>query len=126
MSLFKRSDNGTSTNVEKDSVSPESFKIVWGDSMPGKLYEAWPKKDGAPEEPAFLKHCSSIDMEDEMVINLLKAYGVPAIKKYPSNGSFGRLVLGMSGEGTDIYVPLSMLEDAISLIGGCTDDQLHE
>lgn len=126
MSLFKRSDKIKSSNIERDSLSPENSKIFWSDSLPGKLYESWPKKDDIPEEPAFLKHCTSIDMEDDMLINMLKAYGIPAIKNYPSNGSFGKVVIGMSGEGTDIFVPASMLADAISLIGGCTDDQLQE
>ena len=126
MSLFKRSDNKKKSKVVDNAVSSDSFKLSWCDSLPGKLFETWPKKDSIPEEPTFLKHCSSIDMEDEMIINMLSAYGIPAIKQYPSNGSFGKVVLGMSGEGTDIFVPASMLEDAISLIGGCTDDQLHE
>ncbi|MGI5984854.1 MAG: hypothetical protein ACOX7O_03265 [Oscillospiraceae bacterium] len=99
---------------------------VWSKSFPGKIYKDWPKKDGKPEEPVFLKHITSVDMEDEMLINMLRAYGIPAIRQYPSNGSFGKVVLGISGEGADIYVPASMLQDAISLIGGCTDDQLHE
>ncbi|NLH00856.1 MAG: hypothetical protein GX488_02945 [Clostridiales bacterium] len=116
MSFFKKGRN--SKNGDKQ-ISAGGTKPVWGGSLPGKLYKNWPKVDGTPEEPVFLKHCTSADMEDEMLINMLAAYGIPAVKQYPLNGSFGKVVLGMSGEGTDIFVPASMLEDAIYLIGGC-------
>ena len=71
--------------------------------------------DGKPEEPVFLTHCMSLDMSDEMLVNLLGAYGIPALKQYPNDGDFGRLILGISGPGTDIYVPKSMYEDAVNL-----------
>ena len=54
-------------------------------------------------------------MSDEMLVNLLGAYGIPALKQYPNDGDFGRLILGISGPGTDIYVPKSMYEDAVNL-----------
>ena len=39
------------------------------------------------------------------------------------DGGFGRVVLGMSGQGTDIYVPESLLEDAIEL---CKEENNEE
>ena len=39
------------------------------------------------------------------------------------NGHLGRLVLGISGYGVDIYVPKSMLEDAKKLI---EEDMINE
>ena len=51
-----------------------------------------------------------------MLVNMLSAYGIPAVKQYPQDGSFGRVILGMSGNGTDIYVPQTLLEDALALI----------
>ena len=39
-----------------------------------------------------------------------------------SLGRFGRLVLGFSGTGTDIYVPESMYDDALALIQTPADE----
>lgn len=94
-----------------------SGKLLWGWSPVGKLADMWPRDDaGEFAAPAFLTHCMSIDMQDEMLINMLAAYGIPAVKQYPNDGSFGRVILGMSGGGTDIYVPHTLLEDALALI----------
>ena len=119
MSLFKHKSNKAS-DTEKSSAA--SGSPSWARSMPGQAYKDWPKTNGEPEEPVFLKHCTSVDMADEMLINMLTAYGIPAIKLYPSNGGFGKVVLGMSGEGADIYVPASMREDAVSLMEESTND----
>ena len=114
MSLFKRSKKAESDECrEADLGSPAPF---WHKSLPGETYKKWPKKDGQPEEPVFLKHCTSLDMEDEMLINMLAAYDIPAVKIFPANGSFGNVVLGMSGEGADIYVPVSKLAEATALL----------
>ena len=66
-------------------------------------------------------------MQDELLVNMLEAYGIPAIKNYPGDGEFGKVILGMSGLGTDLFVPESMYEDAVNLINnteGITDEQL--
>lgn len=97
-------------------MEDSGVKLEWGRKLTGELYEHWPKDaDGKPEEPVFLTHCMSLDMSDEMLVNLLGAYGIPALKQYPNDGDFGRLILGISGPGTDIYVPKSMYEDAVNL-----------
>ena len=54
-------------------------------------------------------------MNDDLKVNMLEAYGIPCLRIYPGDGSFGRVVLGMSGFGTDIYVPESLVEDARAL-----------
>lgn len=103
----------------------EDYKVKegWGRDLPGKVWKMWPKDgEGNPEEPAFLKHCSSVDMEDELLINMLTAYGVPCIKINPMDGCFGKVVLGMSGSGTDILVPKSLAEDARALMEGKADE----
>lgn len=88
----------------------------WGRDELGELYERWPKdENGETEEPAFLCNCKSSDMSDILKINMLEAYNIPCLRIYPGDGSFGRVVLGMSGQGTDIYVPKSLLQDAIEL-----------
>lgn len=120
MCLFKRRSKDA-VNEEQDGSSGTAAPS-WYHTLPGETYSNWPKIDGEPEEPVFFKHCTSLDMQDEMLINMLTAYGIPAVKLYPSNGSFGVVVLGMSAEGSDIYVPASLLPDAIALIGGENDD----
>ncbi|MFB0921163.1 MAG: hypothetical protein QMB62_09815 [Oscillospiraceae bacterium] len=120
MCFFKHKSKNTANGEQK--VSSDKETPSWYRSLPGEVYNNWPKTDGEPEAPAFLKHCTSVDMEDEMLINMLSAYGIPAVKIYPGSGSFGAVVLGMSGEGSDIFVPVSMHDEAASLIGGSSDD----
>ena len=112
---------------EAASVGDNFPKLGWGFTEYGKELKNWPKDErGEPVPPAFLTHCGSLDMEDEMLANLLEAYGIPCLRRFPENGSFGRVVLGMSGNGADIYVPETMLEDAKNLIsedGEYDDDE---
>jgi hypothetical protein len=94
-------------------------KEGWGRLIRGDLYERWPKdENGEPEEPVFLGTAVNLNYFDELTINMLEAYGIPCLKRYPGDGSFGKVVLGMSGQGTEIYVPRSMLEDAAALVSG--------
>lgn len=100
----------------------ESLKPEWGRRLTGDLLRKWPKDDnGEPVEPVFLTHCMSLDMRDEMIVNLLEAYGIPCIRQYPNDGDFGRLIIGMSGPGVDIYVPKNMYEDAVNLSEGSAE-----
>ena len=91
-------------------------KEGWGRLIRGELYERWPKdENGEPEEPVFLGTAVNLNYFDELTINMLEAYGIPCLRQYPGDGSFGKLILGMSGQGTEIYVPKSMVEDAANL-----------
>ena len=91
-------------------------KEGWGRLVRGDLYERWPKdENGEPEEPVFLGTAVNLNYFDELTINMLEAYGIPCLRQYPGDGSFGKLILGMSGQGTEIYVPKSMVEDAANL-----------
>ncbi len=97
----------------------------WGKRLPDDLLERWPKDSmGELEEPVFLCNCRAQDMSDEMKINMLEAYGIPCLRIYPGDGSFGHVVLGMSGLGTDIYVPRSLFEDAMALNNPVTSEEL--
>ena len=79
--------------------------------------ERWPKtSSGDPEKAVFLCNCKALDLSDELKINMLETYGIPCLRDYPGDGSFGKVVLGMSGQGTDIYVPESMLAEAKNLL----------
>ena len=92
-------------------------KLGWGFSKRGKLYKSWPKDEkGEPAPAALLTHCGCADMEDVMILNLLEAYGIPCIRRASQDGGLGDVVLGISGYGADLFVPESMLEDALALI----------
>ncbi|PKM71580.1 MAG: hypothetical protein CVU91_13180 [Firmicutes bacterium HGW-Firmicutes-16] len=121
MCFFKHKSKSTAKGEKQEGVSDKETPS-WYRSLPGDIYRNWPKTDGEPEAPVFLKHCTSVDMEDEMLISMLSAYSIPAVKIYPGSGSFGAVILGMSGEGSDIFVPVSMHDDAASLIGGSANE----
>lgn len=92
-------------------------ELQWGRALVGQLLKRWPKDErGEPVEPVFLCRKKCVDLDDELTVNMLEAYGIPCLRTYPGDGGFGRVVLGMSGNGADIYVPCTMLEDAAKLI----------
>ena len=91
----------------------------WGRSGAGLVSDRWPKDEqGRAEESAFLCTRSNTDLSDELTVNMLEAYGIPCVRDYPGNGSFGRVIMGTSGTGVDIFVPKSMLNTAQKLIEG--------
>ncbi|NCB74165.1 MAG: hypothetical protein EOM51_05405 [Clostridia bacterium] len=122
MFLFKRKNGGKTVPDLNKEATDSSATPFWHQTLPGETYNKWPKKDGQPEEPVFLKHCTSVDMEDEMLINMLAAYDIPAVRIFPSNGSFGKVVLGMSGEGANIFVPVSKYAEAAALLEESPDE----
>ena len=81
----------------------EKVKLEWGRRLTGELFE------------------KCLDINDEMIVNLLEAYGIPCIRLYPNDGDFGRLILGTSGTGVEIYVPKTMYEDAVNLSEGSAE-----
>ena len=99
-------------------------KEEWGRSGAGLVSDRWPRDEaGCAEESAFLCTRSNTDMSDELTVNMLEAYGIPCVRDYPGNGSFGRVIMGASGTGVDIFVPKSMLETAQKLIEGVENDE---
>ena len=95
------------------------FEPGWGRDLPGKLAEHWPKdENGEFVAPARLIGCTQMDMGDAIVESLLDSAEIPHFKRYPHYGGFGNLMLGMSAEGVDIYVPETLLEDAQTLLEG--------
>lgn len=91
--------------------------------LPGALWKKWPKTDsGEPVPPRFLAHRMSVDMADMTLVGLLEAYGIPAIVRHPGDGDFGKVVLGMSGTGSSIYVPETMYNDAAALLEAEADE----
>ena len=97
--------------------------MSWGMHQYGKDYEDWPKgPEGEPEEPAFLVNCSPLDLAPDMLRSMLRAYGIPSTFRYPGDGAFGKVIVGMSGSGVDIFVPKSLLADARELLKGVPED----
>ena len=81
--------------------------------------ENWPvTEQGQKIKPVFLQHVQGSQIDMEMAVNLLEAYGIPTVCRYPNNGEFGLLILGFAGTGMDIFVPETMLEDAQNILCG--------
>ena len=97
--------------------------LSWGRHEYGKTMEEWPKDaQGETVPPAFLAHCGPLDMEAEMLQSMLAAYGIPSFRQLPGDGAFGELILGISGNGIDIYVPETLLTEAQAILKGEPDD----
>ena len=89
----------------------------WGRYLTGDLLARWPKDaQGEPEPPVYLCHCVGRSMDEVLTVSRMEAYGIPCLRQYPSNGAFGKVVLGVSGTGTDIFVPASLWADACELL----------
>lgn len=103
-----------------NELSPE-----WGKKADRALLERWPREEnGELMEPVFLCRLYSMDMGAELRINMLEAYGIPCLITYPGDGSLGRVILGMSGCGVNIYVPRDSFEDAVALCKEESNDEL--
>lgn len=90
---------------------------TWGKKAPDADVEGWPKDEaGQTVAPAFLVHTAGLDFEDSMTVSMLQAFGIPTIKRYPGDGEFGNIILGVSGGGVDIYVPETMLSEARDIL----------
>ena len=102
--------------------------LSWGRHEYGKLFEEWPRDEqGEPVPPALLVHCGPLDMEAEMIRSMLAAYDIPSFRQLPGDGAFGELILGISGNGIDIYVPATRLAEAQDILKGePDDDELQE
>jgi len=99
-------------------------KLTWGKSE-RDLPERWPKQpDGKPEQSAFLTHCMEWNYEAELLARMLGDYGIPVLAERGHYGSLGKVVMGFSGEGVDLFVPASMLEDAQNLLKPVDDTEL--
>ncbi len=107
--------------------SPGDLNAPWGRRDYGELLRTWPRdENGEPVTPAFLTQCAGLDLEDQLLVNMLQAYGIPCLTRYPGNGGFGKVVLGMSGFGVEIYVPETLLDDARALCEEGAPDEEEE
>lgn len=104
------------------SVSGEwSFKYTSG------VVGHWPSTpSGEPEPPVFLERIFGNETELALHRNMLWAYGIPSVGRYPMDGTLGKVILGQSGFGMDIFVPKSQLEDAENIISTTENDIIIE
>ena len=102
----------------------EGPKLDWARDLPGRMAKIWPRDERGEYVPAaYLTSCSQIDMSDAIVTGMLDSFDIPYVKKYPHYGGFGNLMLGISAEGVDIFVPATMLEDAKNILEGEAEDE---
>lgn len=106
--------------------------LNWKISKHKNPIDNWPK-DGNGElvPPVYLTHVHGGPVDTELTINLLEAYSIPVVTKYPNNGEFGKVILGFSASGIDLYVPEIMLEDAQNILNAdayeeVDDENIHE
>ena len=98
--------------------------VQWGRQMPGELIARWPRDEaGELDAPVYLCHCKPVDMEEALTVARMESYGIPCLRQYPNNGDLGRLIIGVSGPGVDIYVPASLWADACELLREPTDER---
>ena len=102
----------------------EGQKLDWSRDLPGKMAKNWPRtEDGGYVGAAYLTSCSQLDMSDAIITGMLDSFEIPYVKRYPHYGGFGNMMLGVSAEGVDIFVPETMLEDAKNILEGESEDE---
>ena len=85
----------------------------------------WPKDEsGKPVPPVFLDHLPAVGLEGQIVVTMLESAGIPVVTQYPNDGDFGRIIIGVSGTGIDLYVPATQLEDARGMLDGRFEEEV--
>ena len=79
-------------------------KLSWGREK-HDLADRWPKgPDGTPEKPAFLADSTEEDNAAGMTVEMLRAYGIPVMKKYDDkDGTLGKVLFGTPSGGVGLY-----------------------
>jgi len=94
----------------------------WGFSK--KRGSEWPlDSTGKLVKPTYLTNIFPTNMELEIIVGLFESSGIPIVTKHPGDGSFGKIILGMSGTGTDLYVPETNLAEAKELLKGYKEEE---
>ncbi len=94
----------------------DQAKDYWGRAEQD-LLDRWPKgEDGEFETPAFLTDAVEAGGEAELLCQMLRSYDIPVLRRYEKDGTLGKVVLGFSGYGVQLYVPASRLEEARELM----------
>ena len=78
---------------------------------------AWPDGgDGKPIPAALLTTADTRAMEADIIVNMLRAHGFPAVTRLHGEGMIGMVFTGQPRLGVGIYVPETMLDDAAALL----------
>ena len=78
---------------------------------------AWPTDaQGEKVRAKLLRHTFDSPAEADMTVSLLAAYGIPCFPYYEGEGVTGKVISGFSGYGATLYVPETMLDEAVSLL----------
>ena len=89
----------------------------WGRHKYGEAFDVWPlDENGEYEKAAMLTTVIDHHLDAELTVGLLQSCGIPSVVNYPAYGTFGKIMLGFSGEGAEIYVPASRLDEARQII----------
>ena len=101
----------------------DQAKDYWGRAEQD-LLDRWPKgEDGGYETPAFLTDALEAGGEAELLCQMLRSYDIPVLRRYEKDGTLGKVVLGFSGYGVQLYVPASRLEEATAMGRRCSSSQ---
>lgn len=91
----------------------------WGIEKWDNISDRWPvDEEGKIVPPVFFEHVAGSQLDVDMALNLLDAYGIPTVLQYPNDGEFGKVMLGFPAGGVDVFVPATMLEDARNIVSG--------
>lgn len=108
-------------SVMLQEINPEEMppaKATWHGGFSRENDEIqWPREsDGEPEEPVLLTELPDVGGSCQLLVSRLCAYRIPSFTRYPGGGALGKVVLGFSGYGVQVFVPRSRLEDAVRLL----------
>ena len=77
----------------------------------------WPLDDrGEPVAPVLLTTVTGSQLDYQLLLTQLKAFGVPVLGTFSATGALAKLILGFAGTGMDVYVPENMAELARELL----------
>jgi pyrophosphatase PpaX len=68
-----------------------------------------------PVETALLMTAND-ELQANIIESLLKVYGIPLRRKYKGNDTYGKIFMGLTVHGIDLFVPESALEEAREII----------
>lgn len=102
---------------ELSELPPERMAAepFWAKTGEGEL--PWPVTEtGEPEQAVFLANVSDTGVDAELIVGMLRAFGVPVVRGFREDGQLGKIILGFSGYGESLYVPAGRLELARELL----------
>lgn len=83
----------------------------------------WPTdSNGENIAAAFLTNVAGTQAEYELALSLLRSFNIPYACEFTGMGQISKVYTGFSSSGMDIYVPVTMLEDANNILFGASED----